>query len=111
MERLPPRQPPTRCIRPSTFPKRSTSAAHHPAAAVLVEQVDGAAVPAILGQAEPLADLVGQRLVAVAAADGRPGIGQPLGDHRAEPAADPGDRDHAAVQAHSHMGEAGFEPA
>ena len=63
----------------------------------LVEEVDRAAVPTILGQAEPLADRVGIGLPTAGAADDRPRLRQPLGDLRAEPAADPGDGDHSAV--------------
>ena len=85
---LPPRQPPTRCRSASTRPNRSTSAVAPLARRPLVQQVDDAAVPALLGQPQPAPDLIEQRLLAVGAGNRRPRSGQPLGDDRPQPAAD-----------------------
>ena len=72
---------------------------------VLVEQVDRAPVPA-LGRDRARRERVERLLVAVGPGDGRPGLGQPRRHQRPQPAADAGDRDHAAVkrvQAHAHI--------
>ena len=76
----------------------------------VVEQIDGATVPALGGDAELGGEGVEAVLIAVGAGDGRARAGESLGDHGPQPTADSGDGVHAAVEA-THMGEAGFEPA
>ncbi len=94
----PPFQPPTRCRRPSTRPKRSSSVAAQLARGPLVEQVDDPGVDPVGVEAEVGDERVEDRLVAVGERQRGAGLGEPGGDDRAEPAAGAGDRDHAPVE-------------
>ena len=77
---------------------------------VLVEEVDGATVPAVLGDGQLRGERVEGALVPVGPGHDRPGLSEARGHHRPQPPTDPGDGDNAAVEG-THMGEAGFEPA
>ena len=91
---------------PEALDQRRAPAVH----GVLVEQVDGAAVPALGGDAEARTDRVEQPLVAIRPGDGGASRREPSGNQRPKPTTYPGDCNHPTVEA-IHMGEAGFEPA
>ncbi len=65
---------------------------------VLVEQVDGAPVPALGRKAQVGGDRVERLLGAIGAGNRRAGLGELLGDERPEAAADSGDRDYAVIK-------------
>ena len=94
----PPFQPPTRCSRPSTLPKRSVSAEAHSRVASSERRSTRAAVEAVLGKAEVGAELVEPLLVDVGGGDRRAVVGQAASDGRSEAAGGAGDGDHASVE-------------